>query len=174
MTKHTARVKPSHYIAQQLYEQKCKSYCSSCSSHTSYIGKSKVFRYYMKIFTFKKKVHENYSWICIWYLLCLNTCLSMKTYHTWFFQTLVVNFEGCFVFLFQSWTDSSNYTQRLLSVAFWKIITGLKTHMTYYDFNQNSFLTNLWNLLRGHTRVSQSNGINVQTGKLMLATSFSG
>ena len=26
----------------------------------------------------------------------------------------------------------------------------------------------------GHIRVSQSNGINVQTGKLMLATSFSG
>ncbi len=42
-TKHTAWVKPSQYIAQHLYEQKSKSNCSSCSSHTSYIGASKVF-----------------------------------------------------------------------------------------------------------------------------------
>ena len=42
-TKHTARVKPSQYIAQHLYEQKRKSNCSSCSSDTSYIATSKVF-----------------------------------------------------------------------------------------------------------------------------------
>ena len=45
-TKHTARVKPSQYIAQHLYEQKHKSNCSSCSSQTSYLTQprsSKVF-----------------------------------------------------------------------------------------------------------------------------------
>ena len=33
----TARVKPSQYIAQHLYEPKRESNCSSCSSHTSYL-----------------------------------------------------------------------------------------------------------------------------------------
>ena len=42
-TKHTARVKPSQYIAQHLYEQKRKSNCSSCSSQTSYLSGSKIF-----------------------------------------------------------------------------------------------------------------------------------
>ena len=40
----TARLKPSQYIAQHLYEQKRKSNCSSCSScssHTSYQNHSK-------------------------------------------------------------------------------------------------------------------------------------
>ena len=36
-TKHTARVKPSQYIALYLYEQTSKSNCSSCSSQTSYV-----------------------------------------------------------------------------------------------------------------------------------------
>ena len=40
-TKHTARVKPSQYIAQHLYEQTSKSNCSSCSSHMSYQKHSK-------------------------------------------------------------------------------------------------------------------------------------
>ena len=40
-TKHTARVKPSQYIAQHLYEQKRKRNCSSCSSQTSYLEQSK-------------------------------------------------------------------------------------------------------------------------------------
>ena len=45
-TKHTARVKPSQYIAQHLYKQTSKSNCSSCSSQTSYLAhprSSKVF-----------------------------------------------------------------------------------------------------------------------------------
>ena len=36
-TKHTARVKPSQYIAQHLYKQTSKSNCSSCSSQMSYL-----------------------------------------------------------------------------------------------------------------------------------------
>ena len=44
-TKHTARVKPSQYIAQHLYKQKRKRNCSSCSSQMSYLSGSKVFRY---------------------------------------------------------------------------------------------------------------------------------
>ena len=42
-TKRIARVKPSQYIAPHLYEQKCKSNCSSCSSQTSYLSGSKIF-----------------------------------------------------------------------------------------------------------------------------------
>ena len=45
-TKHTARVKPSQYIAQHLYEQMSKSNYNSCSSQTSYLTQprsSKVF-----------------------------------------------------------------------------------------------------------------------------------
>ena len=34
----------------------------------------------------------------------------------------------------------------LLSVVFWKIITALKSHMTCYNLNLNSYLTNLRNL----------------------------
>ena len=34
----------------------------------------------------------------------------------------------------------------LLSVAFWKIITALKSHMTCYSLNLNSFFTNFRNL----------------------------
>ena len=40
-TKHTARVKPSQYIAQHLYKQKRKSNCSSCSSQMSYLTQSR-------------------------------------------------------------------------------------------------------------------------------------
>ena len=38
-----ARVKPSQYIAQHLYEQKRKSNYISCSSQTSYLSGSKIF-----------------------------------------------------------------------------------------------------------------------------------
>ena len=60
-TQHTARVKPSQYIAQHLYEQKRKSNCSSCSSQTSYIGGSKVFTVVCIFFTHILKVKNVFS-----------------------------------------------------------------------------------------------------------------
>ena len=67
--KHTARVKPSQYIAQHLYKETSKSNCSSCSNQTSYLTQPRSLKVFTTYYILREKKMENLKPALTWYLI---------------------------------------------------------------------------------------------------------
>ena len=93
--KHTARVKPSQYIAQHIYEQTSKSNCSSCSSQTSYLTQprsSKVFTVACLVLAVQcvcTQILQHYWSACAFQQI--NACYCFSFLCTYHIPTLVYN-----------------------------------------------------------------------------------